>query len=189
MRKFLALAACCAAVTVPVALASEGNDTQQPEPVTNPCPSHPLAKARAVVKEAWDREGWRQKNPVKPEQSERLRRLRPCLSDKGEYPNPSAREKLMIFSVKRKTAFWSYREYRQITPYRCQRGWYGTWAIPCYVIACESGFSWSAYNPSGASGPYQLLGWGAPMPANTWARKLEHHRIASSLALSNWVCA
>lgn len=69
------------------------------------------------------------------------------------------------------------------------------WAIPWYIVYCESGTSglWSAYNSSGASGPYQLLGWGAPMPANTVDRKIAHHRIAASVwnggaGRSNWVC-
>lgn len=36
---------------------------------------------------------------------------------------------------------------------------YNGWAIPEYIVACETGgtFSWTAYNPSGASGPYQLM--------------------------------
>lgn len=41
--------------------------------------------------------------------------------------------------------------------------------------------SWSAYNPSGALGPYQLLGKGAPFPADTRAKRLTHHRIAGAL--------
>lgn len=36
---------------------------------------------------------------------------------------------------------------------------YGEWAIPAYIVSCETGgtFDWYAYNPSGASGPYQLM--------------------------------
>lgn len=79
-----------------------------------------------------------------------------------------------------------------LTPYAGPNG--TRWAIPWYIVNCESHGSWSAYNPSGASGPYQLLGWGAPMPANTPARKLAHHRIAARLwaggrGASHWVCA
>lgn len=34
----------------------------------------------------------------------------------------------------------------------------GEWAIPTYIVMCESGGDWMAYNPaSGASGPYQLM--------------------------------
>lgn len=181
MYKLLALAACCAAVTVPVALADEGDSTHEPE-ATNPCDQISGADGRSVLKRAWHRSGWRHRNPVKASQSRALKEVWRCIEGKP-------RKKLRAYSQRLKGRFGDYREYRHITPYRCQGGWYGTWAIPCYVIACESGFSWSAYNPSGASGPYQLLGWGAPMPANTWERKLEHHRIAASLSLSNWVCA
>ena len=31
------------------------------------------------------------------------------------------------------------------------------WAIPTYIVMCESGGSWTAENPSGAAGPYQIM--------------------------------
>ena len=34
---------------------------------------------------------------------------------------------------------------------------YGEWAIPAYIVMCESGGHWNAYNQSGASGPYQIM--------------------------------
>jgi hypothetical protein len=79
-----------------------------------------------------------------------------------------------------------------LTPYQC--GAVGRFAIPCYVVACESRYSWDAYNPSGALGPYQLLGWGAPFPVTSRADRLAHHRIARELwaggaGAGNWVCA
>jgi hypothetical protein len=79
----------------------------------------------------------------------------------------------------------------RVTPYP---GPVGTrWAIPYAIVACESGGSWSAANPSGAIGPYQLLGWGAPWPANTAAARLRHHQLAAMVwaggaGRSNWVC-
>lgn len=73
-----------------------------------------------------------------------------------------------------------------ITPFP---GPHGTrWAIPYPVVACEGGADgWSKFNDagSGAAGPYQLLGWGAPMPANTPAKRLQHHRIARRLYLAS----
>lgn len=33
----------------------------------------------------------------------------------------------------------------------------GDWVIPDYIVECESGGSWTAENPSGAAGPYQLM--------------------------------
>jgi hypothetical protein len=81
--------------------------------------------------------------------------------------------------------------YHRLTPY----GGPGKtrWAIPYSIVACESGGSWTAANPSGAVGPYQLLGWGAPYPATTWPLKMANHRIASQVyaggaGRSNWVC-
>lgn len=67
-------------------------------------------------------------------------------------------------------------------------GPHGTrWAIPWAVVRCESGTSglWRAANPSGAVGPYQLLGWGAPYPADTPAKRMQHHRIAARLYAAN----
>lgn len=71
----------------------------------------------------------------------------------------------------------------------------GCWAIPGYIVACESGGSWSAYNPSGAAGPYQIMPeWGRPWPIDSVEDKREHHRIAARIwnggaGASNWVCA
>lgn len=85
-----------------------------------------------------------------------------------------------------------YRVFRQLAPYPGGGTW---WAIPWYVVACESGGDWLAYNPSGASNPYQLMPeWGAPFPADTWPEKMETHRIAGELwaggaGAGNWVCA
>ena len=80
----------------------------------------------------------------------------------------------------------------RLTPYRGPNG--SRWAIPWYIVACESRGSWSAYNPSGARGPYQLLGWKVPWPARTQADRLAHHRMATRLwrggaGASHWVCA
>ena len=82
---------------------------------------------------------------------------------------------------------------RAVTPYDC--GAAGRYAIPCYVVACESGYSWSAYNSSGAAGVYQIMPeHGRPFPIASKWDKLEHHQIAYRLwaggsGASNWVCA
>jgi hypothetical protein len=80
-----------------------------------------------------------------------------------------------------------------LTPYDC--GSAGNFAIPCYIVECESRYDWGAYNPSGAAGVYQIMPeHGRPWPADSEAARLEHHRIASELyaggaGASNWVCA
>ncbi len=81
---------------------------------------------------------------------------------------------------------------RKLTPYRCESG---RWAIPCYIVACESRGLWWALNRSGAAGPYQLMAMhGRPFPVRTLAQRLAHHRIASRLwrggaGAHHWVCA
>lgn len=113
--------------------------------------------------------------------SRKLGELRECART-----NKTRKSMLKIHHRRKKQWRWvAYID--RITPY-------GKWAIPPYIVMCESGGAWSAYNPSGASGPYQLLGWGAPMPANTTARQATHHRIAARLwaggrGASHWVCA
>jgi hypothetical protein len=85
--------------------------------------------------------------------------------------------------------FGRYRKFRQVAPYP---GLGTYWAVPACVVSAESGGSWTAANPSGAVGPYQLLGWGAPYPARTWKQKMANHRIAAEVwaggsGASNWV--
>lgn len=162
MKKFLALAVCCASVSVPYALAqsTEGDTT----PTTTPAVSCTPMKSLLSTKH------WRDAHPLRGEN--------PCDS-------PNARALKEHFAL--------YRRYRSVTPFRCQHGSYGTWAVPCYIIECESGFSWTAYNPSGARGPYQLLGWGAPYPARTFRQQVANHEIAARVyaggsGRSNWVC-
>lgn len=82
------------------------------------------------------------------------------------------------------------RQVRKLRPFVGPRGHH--WAIPYRIIRCESRGSWTAYNRSGAKGPYQLLGHGAPWPANTRAKRRAHHRIAARLWRTSggapWVC-
>lgn len=63
---------------------------------------------------------------------------------------------------------------------------FGRFAIPCYIVACEStNGSWTVENEIGAKGPYQFLGkpvidnhhW----PVDSVADKLAHHRLARTL--------
>lgn len=55
------------------------------------------------------------------------------------------------------------------------------WAIPAHIVSCESGGSWSAYNPSGALGPYQFYGWPIPWPVTNYAEAQQHHAMAAKL--------
>ena len=93
--------------------------------------------------------------------------------------------------ARERLSYGRYREFRQIAPYP---GGGTYWSIPYYIVDCESHGDWGAANPSGAVGPYQLLGWGAPYPARTWRERMANHRIAAEVfaggaGASSWVCA
>lgn len=163
MWKPLALVAAVTALAVtPFAWAQQqGNPTPIPES-TQPTPPKPCTPLKRLY--SW--RNWRDAHPLRGES--------PCL------PNPNRRRLRDFFRL--------YRHYRQIAPYRCHGGKEGYYAIPCYIVACESHFNWWAMNPSGASYVYQLLGWGAPAPS-TFRNRVRNHEIAASLSLSNWACA
>lgn len=82
----------------------------------------------------------------------------------------------------RKRSFRFYRRIDRLTVY-------GKWAQPPAVVYCESKGSWNAANPSGAIGPYQLLGWGAPWPVRTVRDMAMHHVLAARLGLSHWAAS
>jgi hypothetical protein len=71
------------------------------------------------------------------------------------------------------------KDIRAVTPYRCS---FGRSAIPCAIVMCESHGMWTALNPSGAAGRYQLMPvHNRPWPVTTRQARLAHHRIAFRL--------
>lgn len=159
MYRAAALFAALALAVTPLAFASDEGNSNPATPATGSC---------TPLKAVYSEKHWRERQPA--------RGVDVCpVADKSGARNTIAHWKL-------------YRHYRQITPYRCLRGREGTFAIPCYIISCESHFNWWARNPSGALWIYQLLGWGAPAPS-TFRARVRNHEIAHSLSLSNWVCA
>ena len=104
----------------------------------------------------------------------------------------SARDKRVV-KVRHAGWKWSHAQRRAVLALTPYHGGGQRWAIPYRIVACESGGSWGAYNPSGALGPYQLLNKGAPFPVRSAAARFTHHRIAANLwrggaGASHWVC-
>lgn len=144
-----------------------------------------IKDANSAAKKGYQHGRWQHRRPLWRKLELRIRADVRCLS-RGKD-----RKKIHRLVRAHRRSFHHYRAYRLVTPYPGPgNSW---WAVPYYIVACESGGSWSAYNPSGAVGPYQLLGWGAPFPVNGWRDKMAHHRIAhqlySSQGSSPWVCA
>jgi hypothetical protein len=157
---------------------------------------HSVDGVKRLLERVWHPSRWeRGDDPRTDSQRRRIRhfrrsnearppRLREIASrERGEYRRHR----------ERKLEAREARQVSSLTPYDC--GSAGSFAIPCYIVACESGYSWSAYNPSGAAGPYQIMPeHGRPYPIDSAEDRLAHHRIASSLwnggaGASNWVCA
>ncbi len=171
MWKLVALAACCALVlAVPFALVSEGNPT-----------ASAAGPACTPLKQIYSEQNWQDPTPLDGRIA-----CRPA-TRKG------ARHTIDHFRL--------WRRYRQVAPYAgLNEGdkWLRYLPVPAYIVQCETnGYygqgRWSAANSSGAQGPAQLLGWGAPYPANTPREKVRYWEVArhvlSVQGLSAWACA
>jgi hypothetical protein len=153
--------------------------------------THGLARFDRVLERAWEREDWTVDDPRSAGQVERLRHFKACA--RGDRVRRLMREHAA--ETRRGYRRWQARlEFRYtVTPYDC--GSHGFFAIPCYIVDCESDFNWHAANgPHG--GPYQInLGLhGAPWPIYGPAEKRAHHLIAARLwaggsGASHWTCA
>lgn len=188
MKRIVALATVAAFAltsTLTATAASESTNTHKTTPIhAGPQPRCTAAAFRPFSAAVWNKHRWRREKPRHRAILAKHRRL--------ECAGAGARKAMLARWQRDRLRFGRYRAFRLIAPYP---GGGTYWAIPGYIVACESGGSWTAYNPSGASGPYQLMPeWGAPFPATTWHEKMQTHRIAANLydggaGASNWVCA
>jgi hypothetical protein len=155
MRVTVALVLVCAAVVIAPASATQsgGNTTPASAPKCDQSESH-AALHRKTARKNW------------------------------QVAKPLAGTNLCIpreHVAKHMTGFRRWQAYRNVTPYAgCSSGgkWLRWTAIPGDVVFRESRCSWGAYNPSGACGPYQLLGW-TSCATSSWADKIRHHRMAA----------
>jgi septal ring factor EnvC (AmiA/AmiB activator) len=74
--------------------------------------------------------------------------------------------------------------------------WVGDWAIPEAIVMCESGGSYSAQNPSGAYGAYQIMPehWNGGVCSDLGRDRAGQDQCAARLwdggaGAGNWVCA
>ena len=153
-KPILAFLAASAVAVPAVALAAGGESTPAPPPAA-PTP------ACTPLKTIYSEHRWREPHPLR-----------------GQTPCPADRSATGL-----RRHFFDYRRYRQIAPYRCIDGDEGYFAVPCYIVACETGgsYSWSTYNPSSnARGPYQFVGWRVPWPVRSFRDRLAHHIQAAA---------
>jgi hypothetical protein len=148
--------------------------------------THHVDRAKALIRHAYREERWQDPTPAKGDEKRAWQEHKRCVRD------AELRERLEDYRDRRVEAFALYRRYRVAAPYP---GPNGTWfAIPFYIVSCESyGGSWSASNGSHV-GPYQLAwNWNPPWPVTSFADQVRHHEIARHLwttyGSGQWACS
>lgn len=158
--------------------ASSAHATTLNDPI-DPCWRQPAPTLRDFARfsgKVWSRHLWRRGAPPQ--------RAIAAAAFRQECAASSATRHAMARRWARdRRAYGRWRALRKIAPYYFGEPMIPYVVIPPYVVRCETqGYygpsRWTAANPSGAVGPYQLLGKGAPFPADTWRERMENHRIA-----------
>lgn len=209
MRKFTTLAAVAVAVTaMPIGSSAQEHTaaTPTPTPTATATPAPPptywerngcsqgvkQAKYRRALRRVYrftDAGGNYRAARVTKKARERLERRRKCAYSKKARSN-------MRRATKERAKSWRFhRKIDRLTPF-------GEWAIPAYIVMCESGGNYRAWNQSGsdASGAYQFLGsswraWGggryasAAAYAPPWAQHIVAARYYRAAGTSPWECA
>jgi hypothetical protein len=147
-------------------------------PSLSVCGGHPhrhgVARFQRVLDRAWERSDPYDDSPMSAKQQARLRHFRTC-SRPGTLDEMKDRARAARKSYHR----WSERRRFMLSlPYRCVG--HGRWAVPCAVVSCESGYSWTATNGPHL-GPYQVNVevWGyLPWPATSFNDRRAHHEMA-----------
>lgn len=120
-----------------------------------PCAGHKITAGqfRAFSAAVWSPSRWERGAPPHKTIAAERHKLR-CAA------GPGHRKAMKATWRRDRSAFYqrrsSERELIALTPYDC--GSAGRFAIPCSVVACESGYDWGAVNEeSGAFSAYQFL--------------------------------
>jgi len=138
-----------------------------------------------TVKQTYRLKNW--KNGPKKAAQKRVKKQLKCAA------SPKAKAKMKKILSEKKDFFKLYREYRKVAtfPGLKEGDLWLTWlSVPAWVVRAETnGYygqsRWYATNPSGACGPYQLLGH-TSCAINSAKDKLRHHIVAAGLPRGSW---
>lgn len=182
MRKAIVLAILAIAAPLSVSTLS-GATVQKQDPYPNSCDEHSVffhvQKAKVLIKKAYANDRWRDTNPVKGFEKRHWQAHKRCVHKPAQKSISEYRDKWAAAFYRHRHEEKAERFVQRYLPYTGPNGTH--WAIPWSIVACESGGSWSAYNPSGARGPYQFLGWNVPWPVTSERDRRKHHKMAASL--------
>ena len=192
------------ALIATITLAGAGGTAPPPTepPLPDSCDSLPafnhINKFHRIVNNAYAPKRWEDATPATKLQKRRWSKERRCVTDfnRRDRMNRYLDKQRHEFRELRQSKLRKQRraeERRALAPYKC--GSHGRFAIPCYVVECESGYDWGAVNPSsGAFTAYQFLPStyrGACRECNY--RRTDFHYAAGVVWArsggSEWVCA
>lgn len=190
----------CAAVASAHPYIDSANETLAAERLAKAKPPgcerpYKLGLFKAQLRRSFSKKRWKDPTPVKPRERRKLRHYKRCARTPwhARRMRQLERKARKAHRERRRVRLDRRRERRALLPYRGPDG--RRWAIPWHIVRCESGGSWTAYNPSGAAGPYQIMPeHGRPWPVRSRDDRMAHHRIAAGLwsggsGARNWVCA
>jgi len=180
-----------------------------PTPYT---PDHPrpncerlykLGLFKAQLRRSFSERRWKDPTPVKPRERRQLRTMKRCAATPWHKRRMRQleRQARKAHRERRRDRLHRQRERRELLPYRGPDG--RRWAIPWYIVRCESGGNFRARNPvSTAGGAYQIIdstwyAYGGSRYADSHpaavAPKREQHRVAARVlagqGLGAWECA
>ena len=146
------------------------------------------SKFRLWAKEVWNPDRWERGKP-KGETIAAAHRWIACAGGPGHAKAMKKRWRESrddFLDLRRRELFRA-----RVTPYPGGGRW---WAIPFYIVDCESGGDYGAQNPtSSARGAYQMLDttYAAYCVACDWSKRdqdLAAHRLYQEAGASPWVC-
>lgn len=172
-------------------------------PNTNCSREYGGATYKPLIDRAYALRKWRDSDPVTRSQARRIANHRRCARTDAtlRWMKKSSRRHRHRFDDYRAERLRRREERRAERPYDC--GSYGRFAVPCYVVACESGFDFRARNASStAGGAYQVIdstwrAYGGTSYADSHpaavAPKSEQHEVAARVlrgqGMGAWECA
>lgn len=154
----------------------------------------------AFARATWDERRWRRGAPKASTFKAERKRLSCATTGRRAKMAQTWRKERLEFRQHRAKKL-EQRRIDEVTPY-------GAWAIPGYIVSCESGGDFRAYNPgyepngpgSGPGGAYQIIqqtwyayGGGRWSSSARYAPPLAQHivagRIWDAVGTSAWACA
>lgn len=195
-RRTAIIIAALGMLAIPASSSSRAIEASDKAPHLRSCDARPatfhLHRARELLKRAYALERWEDPTPAKRSELDAMREHKRCIVD------DELRAKITALRERLEQEFSDYRAGRLVTPYPGPNGTF--WAIPAYIVECESGFDFTpdfGLTFGGAYGilvsTWHLYGGGKWASQANYAPPYAQHIVASRIwhdvGPSAWACA